>query len=300
MTVLSNDHLLVAMLIDVCEAFKAPTLLEALHNPKQRQTFCSTERLHSCKDVNKKNYRVKQKVKIDIDFGKPIFVEYHTEHIVSSTGKMTLTSGYREGYTESIIGLVHDRPDRFEIQPIVMGAPWLDHPRNGKYEGLMWLGPNHGEILPEDIDQFSKMKDIEVGSTSEWMHVMKSKSEEYIKEAFASLLNEPTKKDWGGEQNDHFSGSVSIGGRRKTAAFLLKGPTLFREMTMDMCGARADQIHRLASSGADISIVQNAHMIGSAVRTTLRALIVHPGYPRKYCVIDGQDTYRILKAYDLI
>jgi hypothetical protein len=30
MTVLSNDHLLVTMLLDVCQAVKAPTLLEAL------------------------------------------------------------------------------------------------------------------------------------------------------------------------------------------------------------------------------------------------------------------------------
>lgn len=100
--------------------------------------------------------------------------------------------------------------------------------------------------------------------------------------------------------NDHFSASIAVKERRRTAAFLLKDPTNFREMTMEMCGKRADQIYRLVGSGAEISIVQNSHQIGEVVRGTLRSLTVLPGSPRKYCVIDGQTTYRIFKAYGLL
>jgi hypothetical protein len=121
-----------------------------------------------------------------------------------------------------------------------------------------------------------------------------------VKECFAALLNEPTKKDWGGEQNDHFSANVTLAGRRRTAAFLLKGPARFDEMTLDMCGKRADQILRLADSHADISVVQHAHLIGHAVRETLRRITAVPGRARKYCLIDGQTTYRILKAYKFL
>lgn len=67
-----------------------------------------------------------------------------------------------------------------------------------------------------------------------------------------------------------------------------------------MRGARADQIYRLVGSGADISIVQHAHQIGEVVRGTLRSMTIFPGTPRKYCVIDGQTTYRIFKAYGLL
>ena len=128
-----------------------------------------------------------------------------------------------------------------------------------------------------------------------------------MKRAFADLLTEPIKNDWSGEENDHFSANLSVHGRRLTAAFLLKGPSVFREMTLDMCGKRADQILRLTKSGADISIadhrqrarhvqghrlgvgashralarhrlpVQNAHLIGSAVRETLRNFTIQPG-----------------------
>lgn len=240
-------------------------------------------------------------MELNIDFGKPVRIAYHTEHLVSSTGRMTLAAGAKEGYVESIVGLLHNKPDRFEIEPLVIGAPWFDHPRNGDETGeLMWLGRVHGEILPEDIEQFSKMKDVQAENATEWIDVMRTVPEKRIKESFAGLLNEPTKKDWGGEENDHFSGNVSVGGRRRTAAFLLKGPSDFREMTLDMCGKRADQIHRLVKSGADISIVQHAHLIGTVVRETLRNLTVYPGKERKYCLIDGQATYRILKAYSLL
>ena len=104
-------------------------------------------------------------MELDLEFGKPVVIAYHTSHIVSDTGRMVLGKGAREGYVNSIVGLLHDKQDRFEIEPLVIGAPWFDHPRNGKDAGiLMFFGGSFGEILPEDIDQFSKMKDVEIGS----------------------------------------------------------------------------------------------------------------------------------------
>ena len=301
MTVLANDHLLVTTLLDVCQAVQAPTLLEALTLAKPRHLFRSTERLAPCPEIYDKAPRVEHLVELDLDFGKPVRIAYHTEHLVSSTGTMTLAEGSKKGYVESIVGLLHDKPTHYEIEPFVIGAPWFDHPRNGKAsETLMWLGRDFGEILPEDIDQFSHMKDVVLAGSNEWMDYMARTPEKKVKLAFAALLNEPAKDDWGGESNDHFSNNVSVQGKRGTAAFLFKGPSNFREMTLDMCGKRADQIYRLVKSNADVSIVQHSHLIGEAVRETLRALTVFPGYPRKYCVIDGQTTYRILRAYSML
>ena len=231
-------------------------------------------------------------------------IGYHTSHIVSETGKMVLHEG---GHMNSIIGLLHDKPNRFEIEPMVIGQPWFDHPRNGEDSSpLMWCGHDFGEILPEDIEQFSRMRDVNIEAADEWKEAMKKWSEVKVKEAFAHLLSEDPKKDWGGESDDHFSddhfsGSVEVNGRRRTAAFLLKGPTHFREMTLEMCGKRAGQIHRIVDTGSDISVIQHAHQIGAVVRRTLRALAIQPGDKRrKYCLIDGQATYRILKAYSLL
>ena len=71
-------------------------------------------------------------------------------------------------------------------------------------------------------------------------------------------------------------------------------------MTPAMCGKNGDQIYRLVRSGADVSIVQHSHLIGAAVRETLRAMVVHAGASRKFCLMDGQVTYRLLKAYGLL
>jgi hypothetical protein len=163
----------------------------------------------------------------------------------------------------------------------------------------MWHGGDFGEILPEDIEEFSRAREIKITDAVEWQNTMSKISESHVKQSIGELLSEPTKKDWGGESDDHFSANTTVGGRRRTAAFLLKGPTNFREMTLEMCGKRADQIYRLAKTSAEVLVVQHAHLVGDAVRGTLRALTIVPGgKSRKYCVMDGQSTYRILKAYE--
>lgn len=210
MTVLSNDHFLVTVLLDCCEAMKVPTLLEALGHGAHTHLFRSTERLAKCPEIYD-TPRVYHAVELDLDFGKPVRIAYHTKHLVSDTGKMVLFEGEREGHVNAIIGLLHDKNDRFEVEPLVIGAPWFDHPRNGADSSiLMWHGRDFGEILPEDIDQFSMMNEVQVESTGEWIDTMRSLPEKRVKEAISSLLFEPPKKDWGGESDDHFSANVTV------------------------------------------------------------------------------------------
>ncbi|MGH1467200.1 MAG: hypothetical protein ACRBBQ_17750 [Cognatishimia sp.] len=301
MTVLRNDHLLVTILIDAFNNVEVPTLAEALTSGRPKSSFMSIERLESCPEIYTEK-RVSHEVHLEIDVGKPVSLSYHTKHMVADTGTMTLSEGYQKGYYQAVIGVLHDKVDRFEIEPIVIGAPWLDHPRN--YENgvkdVMWYGQSFGELLPEDIEEFSKLRETKVESASEWMSVMQKTPEEYVKQSIAKLLTEPTKADWGGEENDHFSANTTVAGRRRTAAFLLKGPTKFKEMTPAMCGKNGDQIYRLVRVGADISVVQHSHLIGTAVRETLKSMVVQPGNSGKFCLMDGQATYRLLKAYDLL
>lgn len=297
---LANDRQLVTTLLDCCEESGAPTLLEALARGRLPHLFRSTERLEPCPEVYDVD-RVCHGVELDVDYGKPVVIAYHTSHIVSDTGKLLLAKGSARDYVASIVGVLHDQRDRFKIEPMVIGSPWFEHPRNGRRIMLMLMGRVFGEIFPEDIDQFSKMRDVKADNADEWMATMRSIPEAVVKKAIADLLSEPTKKDWGGESDDHFSANVLVRGQRRTAAFLLKGPSPFRELTLDMCGKRADQIHRMVDSDADVCIVQHAHMIGPIVRRTLRKETIRPGARRKkYCLIDGQATYRILKAYSLL
>ena len=200
----------------------------------------------------------------------------------------------------SIIGTVRSvGPKQVVCYPIVMGAPSFDHARNKSVQGhsLSWYSGEWYEVFAEDLDAFAEARVVNP-TTEEWLSYMRTCSEAHVKATFGRLLAEPLRADWGGELDDLFASAAHIRERRTTVAFLLKGPGGgFREMTPDLLGKRADQVVRLASTPAQLLVVQHCHTIGEAVRQTLRAFCVAPHHPRRYCLIDGKDTYRILKAY---
>ena len=70
-------------------------------------------------------------------------------------------------------------------------------------------------------------------------------------------------------------------------------------MTLNHLGKNNDQIYRLAMEPADVLFVQHSHDVTPAVRATLRAFAVQPSRPRRYCIIDGRDSLRLLHAYSL-
>lgn len=293
-TRLANDHLLVELALRAAGAAGVPTLGEVLADePPKRRLWCSTERLEGNPAVYDGG-RVRNRVMLPYAYEREVYLEFGTEHIVADTGRLELSSEH----VISVMAGVHSVTDREVVcRPLIMGAPSFDHPANSEVGAdLSWDGWDLFEIAPEDIEQFSKLTDVEA-SVVQWSSTMRSVPEEHVKNAFAAILGEVPRKDWGGEQADLFAGDVTVGGERLTAAFLLKGPASFREMTPDLLGKRADQIYRLAATPAKLLVVQHSHAIGEAVRATLRAFAVSPAHPRRYCLIDGRDTYRILAAY---
>lgn len=156
------------------------------------------------------------------------------------------------------------------------------------------------EIRPEMIREFEKLKDAPIPSADTWANVMREIPEVAVKEAICGLLGDLPRNDWSGEIADHFTSTLHVHGKRLTGGFIFKGPAKFREMTLDMLGARADQIQRLATTEAHVLIVQHAHDISVQVRKELRVWAREgPSIgPRYYCFIDGKDTYRLLQAYE--
>jgi hypothetical protein len=293
-TRLANDHLLVELVLHACNGSAVPTLGEVLsEEPPRRRLWCSTERLQGNPAVYDGG-RLRNRILLPYEFDREVFLEFNASHIVADTGRSEMASEN----VVSIVAGVHRVTEReVECRPVIMGAPSFDHPANGEVGAhLSWYAWDVFEILPDDIAEFSQLVEVNP-SAEEWSAAMAAIPEAHVKLAFSQILGELTRKDWGGEQADHFSAGVRVGSERLTAAFLLKGPATFREMTPEMLGKRADQIYRLASTPAKLLVLQHAHAIGEAVRATLRAFAVSPAHPRRYCLIDGRDTYRILKAY---
>lgn len=296
LSVLMNDHLLIHLALEQCCQQQVPTLAESLNDPKPRQLFCSTADVIGCGDAVYDEDRASNSIKLPFETDYSVSLEYHTKHIYADTQRMHMSDGCKLCVVAEIFKV---EDGNIIAHPLVIGPPTYDNPYNRNLPfDFTFDGWTHYQLHPSDIDQFKDCSKIEV-ELNGWMNAMKFTPEEHVKKSFCRLLADDSSTDWGGEQYDHFSADVTLNGERKTAAFMFKGPSAWGEMKPKHLGKNGDQIYRLQQSDADILILQHCHHVGEAVRETLRAFAVSPSRPRHYCIIDGKDTFRILKAYGL-
>jgi hypothetical protein len=291
------DHIYTRYALELCRQLKIPTMEALIRNEGLRRglLFCSTDAYKGCPDFYEVA-RGRVQWRSDIEGLPDVFLEFSTSLVRADT----LKSRLHHETTLSAIGMLSSvEPTLLVFDPLVMGFPWLSSSgtNNAKVdERLMWFGHSFYEHYIEDIDEFAKVKEVPLPESPDEMQYV---SEASFKKYLAKILGDTSSKDWGGERSDYFSAHIHLAGRRTTAAFLLKGPAHFRPMEMIHCGAKADQIYRLAQEPAELLVLQHCHDIGPAVRAHLRAFAVSPIHPRRYCVIDGQDSIRLLKAYNL-
>jgi hypothetical protein len=214
-------------------------------------------------------------------------IPFDPEHLVSESAWCEL-SGRRRlfvlGYiTRSASGAIEARP--FVIADILIG----------NFETCrMW---NYNEVFIDTLEQFSEVRD-QLRPDMRDLVRLKDIKEAEIKHSFAAIINEEVvPKDWGGEFSDLFSTEVKLDGRRISSAFAFKGPARFSEMTLAHLGKNGDQIERLFNEPADLLVLQHCHRIHRSVRSTMRAFATRVHDPRHFCLVDGYDTIRVLRAY---
>lgn len=166
--------------------------------------------------------------------------------------------------------------------------------------------PLEARLYVEDIDSFRKVRDVNPSLVLEHLeNGYFDKSEDFIQSSLERILDVSFhKKDWGGELNDLYTANTKVNGSRYSTAFLLKGNGLkVKEMQIKHCGTNGDQILRLCNFPANLLIIQYVGNISEAVISDIdgkvRQLRVD-GRDSWYCIIDGQDTARVLKAYNEI
>lgn len=168
--------------------------------------------------------------------------------------------------------------------------------------GLRAAQPESGQDVKyhlslEEIDSFNSIKTVRPQDVAHLVPVRLS--EDQIQTAIEKILGEGTReRDWGGERSDIFTRLVVIGGERKRAAFILKGPGTKGTLFPAKLGKRGDQIHRAFSEPADIVILQYVGRVDSTVDQQLEAFARTAGVP--YCMVDGTETARLLVAYQCI
>ncbi len=284
------DHIYSRILIDFADAVELKTLEEVLAEQRGHM-FCSIVKL----TANEAVYR-SDRVAITCghSFGKSLKVELHLSP--SRIASDTLRSGLAKGGEFAVVAQFRAKQgNTLVFHPLLIGFPYL---RDPKTHDLQWsLYTDYYRVYAEQFEEFSRVANDPLPSSFE---EMKDIPERVVKQAFAQHLQENAPKDWGGETSDFFTSHLHIEGRRVSAAFLLKGPAKFVPMKLRHLGKNGDQIVRLSHEPADILIVQHCHDILPQVIETLKVFATQPSRPKRYCLIDGRETLRILRTYDLL
>jgi hypothetical protein len=126
--------------------------------------------------------------------------------------------------------------------------------------------------------------------------------EKVFKEGVQAVVGEGgTFKDWGGEKNDMWTTRVILDGRRRATAMAFKGKGTKGKLTPKKMGSNGDQIQRLFDGAAELFILEYWGEVDQSVFEQMRSFAVAKsvidGRRITYCVVDGQDSQRLIKAY---
>lgn len=153
-------------------------------------------------------------------------------------------------------------------------------------------------VTVDDIDSFRNVRKISNINTSLNLNKI---LEQKIKSGLQKIIGETnTFKDWGGEKNDLYTNKLWFKGKRRSAAFALKGKATQGTLTPGKMGKNGDQIARLVSSAADMFFIVYHSKVDESVISQLEAFALGKslsGKPIWYGIIDGDDLNRLYQAY---
>lgn len=158
--------------------------------------------------------------------------------------------------------------------------------------------PKVSVVTVDDIDSFRNVRKIINIDIS--LNLAKI-PEQKIKTGLQRIIGETNPfKDWGGEKNDLYTNKLWFKGKRRSAAFALKGKATQGPLTPGKMGKNGDQIARLVGSSAEMYFVVYHSKIDESVFAQLEAFALGKALSGKsiwYGVIDGDDLNRLYQAY---
>jgi len=153
-------------------------------------------------------------------------------------------------------------------------------------------------VTIDDLNDFKKAHGLDPSHD----RLPEALSEDAFRAGVQAILGEPGEfKDWGGEDNDLYSGRLRVERARRAVAFAFKGPGLKSKLLPKNMGKNGDQAERLFDSPADVFIVQHWREIDEKVVDRMERLALarslRTGTVVWYGIIDGKDSRRIYEAY---
>lgn len=183
---------------------------------------------------------------------------------------------------------------------LLMGAYWEAKSTRRYLERI--VANSYACLAPEEIDSFARIEEISPSDVSDLIPLELPESE--IKSHLCKILGNPfIPKDWGGEASDIF---CTIKFRRKTvpAAFVLKGKAYaHKPLRIADLGKNGDQLVRMFSLQAKIFVVQSNGPVDGTVYNHIQCQVAEKlmtAQPVYYLVLDGVQTARLLRAYNML
>ncbi len=158
-------------------------------------------------------------------------------------------------------------------------------------------------LFVDDIDSFAPVRQVDSKDVLSLLSQGRlNVAEDEVQRCLESALGVPLhKKDWGGEENDLYTTNIVVDGHRVPVAFALKGRGQ-TAITLQLahCGKNGDQIVRLFQSPAELFILQFVGMVSENIVKDMEGKardLVSQKRPARFCVIDGQDTARLMRGF---
>lgn len=218
----------------------------------------------------------------------PAHGELITDHYYSQSS-IGMLSGRRPLF---LMGIFEFGEDGIEIFPYVIGdlIDDLSPIINMSIRSAI-------RVYPDEIGSFGKMRDAP-NATAADIKALQAMPEAKVKDAVAEIIGEPfVPADWGGETSDLQTNRLTVRDTPHSAAFILKGPALKGQMHPGNMGKRGDQLVRAFGEPVDLIVIQHCNKIANSVVKLAEALAIDPRNPKRFCILDGADTARLLKAY---
>ncbi|MEE8444894.1 MAG: hypothetical protein V3S44_06050 [Alphaproteobacteria bacterium] len=286
-----NNHLLVTYACDAARERQVVPLAEALADPRPGALFCSTEIVERASSTRQGGQVARNRLRLPWPESRPVFIQYETYNCLSEIELRRMSDVQRLSMLCQIDIVKHDE---IVVAPLFLGAETFDHFRND--DAALAL-TNHAaswfDCPPFDLGGFEAGGALPPVEEPVWRAALR----ETPGEALVALLGPAQARDSDGDIA--FAETTLAGAPASVAMLGLDHPA---EAVLDAATLYDDgnALVRLAGTPAEILVVRHGGAIADDARASLREVAVAPHAPRRYCAIDGGDTYRILRAAQVI
>ena len=152
-------------------------------------------------------------------------------------------------------------------------------------------------ITIDDVESFSAVKQHSAAGGQRLSGIPEARIKRFLQKVIGESHDF---RDWGGERNDLYTNKLRFRGKRRAAAFALKGKATKGPLTPKKMGKNGDQLGRLFLSEAEMFFVVYHSKIDEAVAQQVRAYALTralAGIRVYYCLVDGDDLARLVAAY---